>query len=497
MTITDILNVLNIARYIKNLLQKISKIKLSFGINRDIIYFEKRSDSDELMISELTKATSVIFIGTSHRKLAGFLEKVFDRNSKLKEIKVLYACDKDGEARDKNFRQTMLTSIKNIGNIIGSESVYYKLSENFNLSFHQMTYNCYFNGCRIDNDKFFISHQIYSKGIEAEEEHTIFFKKNHITEKELGRIFKCYNEAFDTLYQRSNYLGRFHKDLWNLSVREWNTFINKSEAYKSSMKDVLKILKEVVSNSKEEKLRVMEVCSGTGQLVEMLIEEFPNFEIFFIDKSPKMINFCESKEKIKNRTKGGYILDVTDTAIHFDFFKELFNMDVIICHISLPIPEIGIENFKNFLVFCQKFLKDDGYLILSLLNTTIQISGDKYNLNNDPLRTRLMALRKRSDKRKTKTLIPKEDFEMILKELNFDIEKCVRKSYPFDMEQRINMWHTPAILDTLLDYERIDKNKLKEEFLTLKEELITNKTPDMIVMHYLLKVNKSSTKRFI
>lgn len=452
--------------------------------NIQIASFKKREETDGLMIQSLKDAKEVDFIGTSHRKLSDFLKSVFRDKNELTTINLLYACDADGFARDKSFQDTMRKSIRNIGNLIGLEASHNNISDNFTLNLFQMRHNCFFNGCRIDEKTFYISNRLYEDGIESESEYTVYFEKSKKSD-DLQTIFKCYSEAFNALRNNAVYLWKFKKDLWNLSVNQWDNFINHSYAYGTNMREVVEIVEKLKPSC------VMEVCCGTGQLTRMLADRLQDCKLIFVDKSPRMVSHCEEK---LGSSAVGYVFDVTDSSASTDyFFGDHPFVNIIVCHISIPIPEIGIDNFINFLNFCFAYLKMNGHLVISLLNTTVKIEDDKYDQKKDVFRESLKTFSENAGvgkhyRQKTKELIGQSDLEkLILETGRFKIVDRISKVYPFTMQERLNMWKTPAVLDTLLDYEGIERSQLNKILIQLENTVSGKNTPDMSVVNYVIK----------
>jgi len=479
---------LEILSQLLSILKKVLDIKdrkvLPKEANVQIASFRRREETDNLMIQSVKDAGEVDFIGTSHRKLSDFLKPVIYSKNKLTTINVLYACNADGLARDQNFQLTMKESIKNIANLIGQEAFYNNLSDNFTLNLFQIRHNCYFNGCRIDKKEFYISNRLYGEGIESEFEYTVYFEKPKKSDNS-QTIFECYTEAFNALRHNGVYLGKFKKDLWNLSVNQWDNFINHSYAYRTNMQKIVRVVKDMKPSC------VMEVCCGTGQLTRMLADSIHDCKLIFVDRSPRMISRCEEK---LGSSAVGYVFDVTDPSASTDyFFGDHPFVDLIICHISIPIPEIGIENFINFLDFCFTCLNMEGHLVISLLNTTLKIENDTFDQKKDIFRESLKTFSKNAGigkhyRPKPKELISQSDFNALIMETGrFEIVSQFPNVYPFTMQERLNMWKTPAVLDTLLDYEEIEKTQLENIFKQLENAVSGKSTPDMSVVNYVIK----------
>jgi ubiquinone/menaquinone biosynthesis C-methylase UbiE len=469
---------------IKKVLEIRDRKSLPKEANVEIASFRRREETDSLMMQSLKDAEEVDFIGTSHRNLYDFLRPILHNKNKLRTINVLYSSNADGLARDSNFQITMQKSIRNIANLIGHEVCHNNLSEDFALNLFQMRHNCYFNGCRIDGREFYISNRLYGEGIESEFEYTVYFEKPKKSD-DSRTIFECYTEAFDALRHNAVYLGKLKKDLWNLSVNQWDNFINHSYAYRANMQEIVKIVKDINPSC------VMEVCCGTGQLTRMLADSLKDCQLVFVDKSSKMISRCE--EKLRSSALG-YVFDVTDPSANTEyFFGDQPSVDLIICHISIPIPEIGIENFVNFLNFCFDCLNMGGYLVISLLNTTIKMENDKFDPKKDVFRESLKTFSKNAGfgkhyRPKSKDLISQSDFKrVIIKTGRFEIVSQLSKVYPFTMQERLNMWKTPAVIDTVLDYEEIEKKELNSVFKQLENAVSGKSTPDMSVVNYVIR----------
>lgn len=140
--------------------------------------------------------------------------------------------------------------------------------------------------------------------------------------------------------------------------------INKRDIFSLSGLD---LVNEIIDMYKvEEDIKVLDVGCGSGYSVNYLTEK--GFDVTGIDFSEEMINL--GKERYK-----GINIKVMD-ASELDFPENHFDLILLECSLSV------MQNQKEILRNCKRFLKEDGLILLSdFFIKQTNLDDDTYTLN--------------------------------------------------------------------------------------------------------------------
>lgn len=476
--LTGLLRLHRLIGYIYRLLSKFYK-------SNDLQVFSTRSETDELMIELVSRAKAVDFIGISHSSLSDYLNKAFNENSKikLKRVNVFFARKDDGELwEDSPYLTNVLTSIRNISRAFSYPDNYQKTSTDLNIYFYRMRHHSTFGCCCLDSETFFITNYLPGKNTDTKLAYTLYFTKNNPT-KDSTFLFKKYTEALQAIKERSVLVGSHSPCLWDLSVQEWSDFVSNSNSYLNNM-DLLISLAAIKDGDK-----ILEVGCGTGELARKVIGIGKEIDFYIVDKSPEMIEFCNKTidKRIKMR-----VFDVTDSQIDTEFHLGKGNsFDKIISHLTFPIPEEPIENFRSLIEFINKYLKRGGRFLLSIHNTAIKVEGDNYKPKEDFLRRAIRDNLEEMGLKKIYRQINREEYtadtfdHLFCKSYGYKkvLEKNERHS--FTMTERLSMWKVPAVLNTLLNYQDLPEDKKLELFSRLSNKFSQGITEDIITKTFV------------
>lgn len=105
-------------------------------------------------------------------------------------------------------------------------------------------------------------------------------------------------------------------------------------------------------------LKILDMCTGTGQSIIDIAERNPNAEITAVDLSPEMLEIARQDiRKRKLRNIQTMLSDATDTKLPDNSF------DIIT--ISLVLHELPSDLAAKILAEARRLLKDDGTLIIT------------------------------------------------------------------------------------------------------------------------------------
>ena len=111
-----------------------------------------------------------------------------------------------------------------------------------------------------------------------------------------------------------------------------------------------------IFNKKPNALKILDLCTGTGDIAIELQKLYPNAQIIAVDFSQSMLKIAQKRSKIINFIQK----DITDLGENSPFDKGSFD----ICFISFGLR--NLPDVDTFLTDIKTYLKPDG--ILSILD---------------------------------------------------------------------------------------------------------------------------------
>jgi malonyl-CoA O-methyltransferase len=152
-------------------------------------------------------------------------------------------------------------------------------------------------------------------------------------------------------------------------VSEYNSNAN---IQKKVAKKLCKILVENIDGKNLDKIKILDLGSGTSFISRNLLKNLNNCEIYEIDLSLKMLNNFQ-----KNSTK---ITKICGDIEDLPFAESSF--DIIISSFSLQ----WIENYEKLFVNLHKILKSRGILAFSIPdnNSFVELKNIPFSINKMP-----------------------------------------------------------------------------------------------------------------
>ncbi|MGD9566713.1 MAG: class I SAM-dependent methyltransferase [Sedimentibacter sp.] len=135
--------------------------------------------------------------------------------------------------------------------------------------------------------------------------------------------------------------------IWNFWADKYDKLWVQKYSLRPTRKYILQAVAEINSN---DKIKILDLGCGPGQLINELYEEFKNIEITGIDFSEKMLEISKKRNPQATHIK----LDV-------DYIDKLKgNYDLIICTHSLPYYKEPTRVIKEL----HRLLKDNGRIFM-------------------------------------------------------------------------------------------------------------------------------------
>jgi SAM-dependent methyltransferase len=457
--------------------------------NRRKIFCD-RDDATPSMKKDLKKYKYLAFIGVSHIKLHIYLEETIKLN-KSKElpwesIVVFYATPELGQMWEReNFEYNIKKSRINIVNVLFNAN-YRKLIPNLKtIQFRQCNSKCSFSGCFCGNE----NHNTNSIALQ------VIYSVNHLpidnqTEKSwtlrLERwnastaddLFNGFEKSFFEIKNRAETICDIKFSLWEWSAVEWNDFVKQ---YNNSFQaGICKMIHGLDMNNKY----VLDLGAGTGNVANYLIQGFEVKKITLVDASANMLK--AAKESIGDQA----IYELFQLPLHSDYFlrNNRGKYDYIISHLSMQSLMNTMNDLSSFVSTCNDLLKSNGYVILAFHNS-YEIQFEQRNQQHDKFRIDLInEIENNGFALKEGVHIPFqiEDISRVFTEKHFKQMHFEEFELRFTMHNRGCLWKIPAVLDSLVDVEKIGISKGKEMVQKVYEKNRNFATPNrrMVVFHF-------------
>lgn len=428
---------------------------------RDIRIYENSSSSDTDMLNDLLNAKTVSFFGSAMTDLSNFLRRSTDQQggAKFETFYVYFSNLDDGKIWQGNkFRPNVLESLKNLSHFI-SEAETLSVRNNFVIKSYIQSHHSTYAGCCINNGIVYVVNYVAGKDINRKD--GITFRLHHNNSGEIERkLYKEYSDSHKQIREKAIPFARLSGSVWDNSVIQWNNFISQSEAYRKNMRNVILSLNLVNG------LNVLEIACGNGVFGKLIQKEGHDLNLFLTDNSGKMLKACEHNLN-HNKTKILYF-DPVENAYNWNmFFPENIKFDRIVSHLSFPFPEMDDDDFERLIDFLYSSLNDNGLVVISVHNTTVSIDNDTYSKESDDFRLTLISKfksqfgRKAIRKIESKKIMEKE-FSAFFAKKGFNVVGRKSYEYNFTMHDRVRMWSTPSILNSMFDLTRCNLSKVRK-----------------------------------
>ena len=429
---------------------------------REVRIYDTSSSSDGDMYADLNGACNLSFYGLELKTMAQILGNTLNGNglSKALNIKIYYAKLDDGKIwLGERFRPSVLESLKDVAALVSSQSFKSKTRIDLKVDAYIRSHHTTYAGCSIDKKIIYVVH--FTSGDDVGNKDGVTLRLHAVSSGEFERkLFRTYISSHEKTESKAIRFVGFRRTVWDESTTQWKKFTDNCEAHQENM------AKLATSLSLNDGMNVLELASGNGMLASLIGDQNAHVCLFLTDNSGQMIKSCT--HAINNISASVLFFDPLENGHNWqEFFPENTCFDRIVSHLSFPFPEMRFEDFHRIIDFMRTALRNDGSVHISIHNTAIQIEGDAYNKESDEFRAALISAFQ--DKFGVSILkycqhktISVADFEAAFLQKGFLVSSSRLEEYAFTMHDRIRMWSTPAILNSLFHIEKCNLDHVAE-----------------------------------
>jgi len=446
------------------------------------------------MTKDLKKYKHLAFLGVSHKKLHNYLKDTIKSNQgktlPWESIMIFYASPKLGRIwEQESFESNIKESKIEIVNVLFSQD-YRKLMPNLKtIQFRQCnsTYNLSFSGCFCGNEicdttdfRLQVIYAVNHLPIDSQTEKSWTIRLERKNKSKEYPLFERFEESFIKIKNGADAICDIEFSLWEWSAKEWNNFVEKYTDFFTEGID--KMINGLDINNKQ----ILDVGSGTGNVANYLIKKFPQVKFTLVDASANMLKVA--KDTLGDKA----IYELFNFPLNTGYFENNNGnrYDYIISHLSIQSMTNNIDEISSFVLNCNALLKSKGCVLLAIHNSC-DIQLEQENNQVDEFRIGLINEIKRNNF-PLKEISPAH-FKIKIEDIRNAFTKKYFKEIYFDefelrftMHDRVRLWKIPAVLDSLVNVEKIGIAKGKEMVQKVYEENKNFQTPNrrMIVFHF-------------
>lgn len=448
-------------------------------------HYDKRDVATSNMISDMIKSSEMIFIGITHSKLIGYFEKAFERNRNKalswQKINIYFPNNEYGYNWNEEFGREVCVNILAIANYLVNNRKE-KLPDLREINFFRTEKSIGISGSLFKYKKsndlniiYDVRHSLLGNNNKTEVSRTIRINKKY---KKHKVFFKRYLECYSDIIQNKIILHKIDlnlKNYWDESSTNWDYFENQFGIYHSIMSVLISKINFTNTNY------ILSLGAGTGELERKIIKEkkYRGF-ISLVDNSHSML--YEAYKKLRNNKNVNFTL--LDLSIpEWQFYGVLSNIkyDYILIHFSLHHFINTGQQLYSFACKLKSLLAPQGIVLIAIHDNIYE--GPK---PDDKLREVIISFAQKEKIRIKSGLslsITELKQEFALAKLNL-VQEETTDSYKRSMSDRIAMWKTPAILNTLIDFDSLTKETKDELFNRIEQVKGDNLTPGTIVKFF-------------
>lgn len=449
----------------KKVLDEIATIALQVGDDSATRQYTSRSEATPDMLTDMRRFAHLAFVGISHPNLARYLREALAQTEPLpwETIDVFFASPDLGEIYEgRNYGGRLINARQEIAGVLTDPAYKDVLPRFRSVRFYQQKCFLAHTGSLLGASRKDISiiYAVHSAWRRHGDSHQGLTNRlaAHPAASVADSHFDHYNAIYRMLPQESTFLGEFERSLWDRSVNQWSEYAKFSTALPRSAE----ILAEIMSGLEGDSL--LDVGSGCGESISVILNRCPNLTAVLLDGSPQMVRRLRDKFKQHSRVRcvlcalpktAASDIDLTHDAVADKGFS------FVVLHQCLSELSRSFASLEDLALWCRDRLKPDGRVLLCAHNTTVETpkpSGfedwsDEFRLE---VRKRLKNQHTLSPRRDDFRSVPQASVVSAFLSQGFTIEKTCMQEIPFTFEERRLLWQVPAVAATLVRESDLD-----------------------------------------
>jgi len=440
--------------------------------------FKDRKLAKNKMMKDMIKSTDLYYVGITHEKMVDYFKETMRLNedNKLdwKKIHFFFPDSEYGNCWDKDYDKKMNLSILQISNYLLNEAIGY-LPKLEHVYFYLNPCGINFGGSlykykkrkhpfKKSKDPYNIIYDVQQvKRNDKEQENAKTIRLNHSYPSHKV-FFERITESFEEMKSEAQMLYCINCkeiNLWNLSTASWDKFEQNYTPYAESMQHLLnQINLQAASN-------ILSLGVGTGNLENMLLSNkgYQGF-LGLVDNSYSMLNYANNQ--LKGYENISYAL--IDLSKKWTLYGALANRkyDFILIHFSIHLFISSHQTVSDFARKLKRLLDYNGKIVIAIHDGIYAQPDEK-----EPLRKLIREFAERNNipVKSAKRNIPLEELKTGFFNNGLFVIEESEKLITRTIEERIAMWEVDAILDSILDVQKISstqKNQLLKEMNKIK-----------------------------
>jgi ubiquinone/menaquinone biosynthesis C-methylase UbiE len=296
--------------------------------------------------------------------------------------------------------------------------------------------------------------------------------------KKSSNLINVYADSYQAIVNKAKRLGTFKESLWDRSVTEWQVFSEKCRAHRDSMRHLINFARLRGDE------RVIDVAAGTGHVSKIILETHASVSLTVLDASPRMIGMC--RNVLGHDAQ--YALCKVPPSVNEVAIDLRDSYDFIVIHLSLSAVAATADKLSELALWCKRYLKPSGKVVLSAHNTAVDLQS-LFSVDNDPLRQAIRDELKRMELASVyrpvyRKSFTRSDIESAFERAGYVCEAKEQQSFPMQMEDRILLWSAPVVLNEIVEVSQLSEQQIREVLDNTARRLDNQPTPDMTVMYW-------------
>jgi len=431
--------------------------------------FPSRDDATKEMLEDLSRATHAYFMGISHSKLWSYLQQLAEntdqRKLPLQHVEVYFANNELGNLIEPNqFSMNIREAMLKLGIVVKSHPRF----SDPEITFYQFPHILTPSGSRfklsnddedIEDIPFSVIYNVFpERGTDLSVSWTLSIRYS-MCDPSTKDIFRREVVSFERLAKtRKHVFTVSRRNIWDESGEAWNTFEGDYPVY-DEIYNTLWDFGEIAPDHK-----VLDFGSGTGSSMQTVAEQLQEGSLTLVDTSPGMLSYA--RNTFANDPRVNIILG--DACGRLPGKKHLeHKFDRITSCLSLQSFADNIGSIKRFAENCKRYLHQDGQVIIGVHNSFIDCPPPEgFKTWQDPFRAALEEeLMKRElpmkNRRSQKKFKQKQIIE-VFQRAGFINDNVEIRTFPRTIEDRVAMWLTPAVFDSVTDVRKVGQKQHRE-----------------------------------